>query len=202
VPPAKALTHLPVFVDPSHGTGKRQHVPAMTYASLASGADGVLPYRRLFRDVERDDLVLLHFSMGNEVFTQLAKLRALKVLVYHNITPAEFFRGVNPHAATHARLGRRQLGELAAAMQLGIGVSEYNQRELDAGPRTTSRRTTRSWPASTACGRCSCSSAACRRTSARTISSGCWRITAHASIRTRGSCSWAASAISRSTTRA
>ncbi len=106
---------------------------AHAYAVEAkSGADGVLPYRRLFRDVERDDLVLLHFSMGNEVFTQLAKLRALKVLVYHNITPAEFFRGVNPHAATHARLGRRQLVELAAAMQLGIGVSEYNQRELDA----------------------------------------------------------------------
>ncbi len=42
VPPAKALSHLPVFVDPSHGTGKRNYVPAMTYASLASGADGVL----------------------------------------------------------------------------------------------------------------------------------------------------------------
>ena len=42
VPPAKALSHLPVFVDPSHGTGKRQYVPAMTYASMASGADGVM----------------------------------------------------------------------------------------------------------------------------------------------------------------
>ena len=42
VPPAKALSHLPVFVDPSHGTGKRNYVPAMTYASMASGADGVL----------------------------------------------------------------------------------------------------------------------------------------------------------------
>ena len=42
VPPAKALSHLPVFVDPSHGTGKRQYVPAMTYAAMASGADGVM----------------------------------------------------------------------------------------------------------------------------------------------------------------
>ena len=87
------------------------------------GADEVLPYRRLFRDVGPDDLVLLHFSMGNEVFTQLAKLRARKVLVYHNVTPAEFFRGINAHAATYARLGRRQLAELAPAMELAIGVS-------------------------------------------------------------------------------
>lgn len=42
IPPAKALCHLPIFVDPSHGTGKRAYVPAMAMASLAAGADGLL----------------------------------------------------------------------------------------------------------------------------------------------------------------
>lgn len=42
IPPAKALCHLPLFVDPSHGTGKRAYVPAMALASLAAGADGLL----------------------------------------------------------------------------------------------------------------------------------------------------------------
>ncbi len=42
IPPAKALCHLPVFVDPSHGTGKRAYVPAMALAALAAGADGLL----------------------------------------------------------------------------------------------------------------------------------------------------------------
>jgi 3-deoxy-7-phosphoheptulonate synthase len=42
IPPAKALSHLPVFVDPSHGTGKRAYVPAMALAGLAAGADGLL----------------------------------------------------------------------------------------------------------------------------------------------------------------
>ncbi len=42
IPPAKALSHLPVFVDPSHGTGKRAYVPAMSLAALASGADGII----------------------------------------------------------------------------------------------------------------------------------------------------------------
>jgi 3-deoxy-7-phosphoheptulonate synthase len=33
---------LPIFVDPSHGTGKRAYVPAMSLAALAAGADGLL----------------------------------------------------------------------------------------------------------------------------------------------------------------
>jgi 3-deoxy-7-phosphoheptulonate synthase len=42
IPPVKALSHLPVMVDPSHGTGKRAYVPAMALAALAAGADGLL----------------------------------------------------------------------------------------------------------------------------------------------------------------
>jgi 3-deoxy-7-phosphoheptulonate synthase len=42
IPPCKALSHLPIAVDPSHGTGKRAYVPAMALASLAAGADGLL----------------------------------------------------------------------------------------------------------------------------------------------------------------
>lgn len=42
IPPCQSLSHLPVMVDPSHGTGKRAYVPAMALASLAAGADGLL----------------------------------------------------------------------------------------------------------------------------------------------------------------
>lgn len=42
VPPLQATSHLPVLIDPSHGTGKRAFVPPMALASLAAGADGLL----------------------------------------------------------------------------------------------------------------------------------------------------------------
>src|SRR5262245_1744419 len=42
IPPAKHSSHLPILVDPSHGTGKRDYVPAMALAALAAGADGLL----------------------------------------------------------------------------------------------------------------------------------------------------------------
>ena len=42
VPLLKALTHLPVVVDPSHGIGIRAHVPAMARAAIAAGADAII----------------------------------------------------------------------------------------------------------------------------------------------------------------
>jgi 3-deoxy-7-phosphoheptulonate synthase len=42
VPLLKALTHLPVVVDPSHGIGLRAHVAAMARAGIAAGADGII----------------------------------------------------------------------------------------------------------------------------------------------------------------
>jgi len=84
--------------------------PAEAYAIEAKPgvADGVLPYRRLFRTVKPEDTLILHYSIGSEVFDQLVKIDARRVLVYHNVTPPEFFAGVNPHAAASARLGQRR----------------------------------------------------------------------------------------------
>jgi len=42
VPMLKHLSHLPVIVDPSHGTGHRWMVPAMAKAAIATGADGLI----------------------------------------------------------------------------------------------------------------------------------------------------------------
>ncbi len=41
VPAVKRLSHLPILVDPSHGTGRRHKVVPMSLASIAAGADGV-----------------------------------------------------------------------------------------------------------------------------------------------------------------
>lgn len=42
IPVLKHSTHLPVIVDPSHGVGIREHIPAMAKAAIACGADGLL----------------------------------------------------------------------------------------------------------------------------------------------------------------
>jgi 3-deoxy-7-phosphoheptulonate synthase len=42
VPVVRERTHLPIIVDPSHGTGKRRYVAPMSRAALAVGAHGLL----------------------------------------------------------------------------------------------------------------------------------------------------------------
>lgn len=42
VPVLKALTHLPIMIDPSHATGKAEYVPAMAMAAIGAGADGLM----------------------------------------------------------------------------------------------------------------------------------------------------------------
>jgi 3-deoxy-7-phosphoheptulonate synthase len=42
VPVIQGMSHLPVFIDPSHAAGKRALVPALALAGIAAGADGLM----------------------------------------------------------------------------------------------------------------------------------------------------------------
>lgn len=42
IPVLRTLTHLPIMIDPSHGTGSSAYVPAMAKAAIAAGADSLM----------------------------------------------------------------------------------------------------------------------------------------------------------------
>lgn len=42
IPVLRALTHLPIMIDPSHGTGKAEYVPSMAMAAIAAGTDSLM----------------------------------------------------------------------------------------------------------------------------------------------------------------
>lgn len=42
IPVLRSLTHLPIMIDPSHGTGKAEYVPSMAMAAIAAGADSLM----------------------------------------------------------------------------------------------------------------------------------------------------------------
>ena len=91
-------------------------------------------WRDLGAEPPEDALLLLHVSMGHETLDEIPSLRIPKAVVYHNITPASYFAGLNPHAEHYATLGREQLRRLARSCVLGIADSEFNRQELaDAG---------------------------------------------------------------------
>ena len=75
IPPAKVLTHLPIVVDPSHGTGKRAYVPAMSLAALAAGADGLMVEVHPNPDKALSDgAQTMDFGMLDKLLAQLKQL--------------------------------------------------------------------------------------------------------------------------------
>ncbi len=86
-------------------------------------------------DRSAGDLLIAHVSIGDATAIRFLEARPERVVVvYHNITPPEYFR---PYDARFARLlqsGRRHLGDLRDRTALALAVSEYNAQELrDAG---------------------------------------------------------------------
>ncbi len=78
------------------------------------------------------DIVLLHFSVGSIVNETFAALSCRKALVYHNVSPADYFRLINPNTAAVLADGHRQLALLANASETNLADSEFNARELRA----------------------------------------------------------------------
>jgi glycosyltransferase involved in cell wall biosynthesis len=76
------------------------------------------------------DVTILHFALPSPLTQGLIKLPSKKVLIYHNITPAEFFAGLNPEMARLSRLGRLELESLQPHVALSLADSEFNRLEL------------------------------------------------------------------------
>jgi glycosyltransferase involved in cell wall biosynthesis len=99
------------------------------HASLQTEARFYTRYREVSSP---DTVVLFHFSIGSEVTSFFAGLPDRRVMIYHNITPAKYFAGVNARVADRCRRGRWELVRLRHAAELALGVSEFNRAELEA----------------------------------------------------------------------
>jgi glycosyltransferase involved in cell wall biosynthesis len=74
--------------------------------------------------------IIYHHSVGTDLTPDLVAHRGPKFLIYHNITPAEFFEPYRPDFAEVLRQGRRELHDLALHFPNSAGVSAYNADEL------------------------------------------------------------------------
>jgi glycosyltransferase involved in cell wall biosynthesis len=81
--------------------------------------------------VAPDDVLLLHFAAGTPLMELVLGLTCRKVLVYHNITPPEFFADA-PETRRVCVEGRSQLASAVGRFDAYVGVSAYNCDELAA----------------------------------------------------------------------
>lgn len=83
-------------------------------------------------EARRGHITILHFAVPSPMSQAFAQLSGGRVLQYHNITPARFFAPYAPEIFRIAMLGRRELAGLVGCVDLALGDSEYNRKELQA----------------------------------------------------------------------
>jgi glycosyltransferase involved in cell wall biosynthesis len=95
-------------------------------------------YRDLPSFSSPGNILIHHFSIGSRASRIAFALPDRMILVYHNITPPEYFVNVHPLLVRQCYRGRRELAAYAERCDLALGDSEFNRRELEAMgfPRT------------------------------------------------------------------
>jgi glycosyltransferase involved in cell wall biosynthesis len=78
------------------------------------------------------DLTIYHFALPSALTEAFRRLRSRKLIIYHNITPAKYFLGLDDELVRIAVKGRQELASLAGVAELALGDSEFNRRELES----------------------------------------------------------------------
>lgn len=78
------------------------------------------------------DVTILHFAVPSPMTAAFRTLPGARVLYYHNVTPARFFAPFDQQIARMAAAGRRELETLIGHVDLALGVSTFNQQELES----------------------------------------------------------------------
>jgi L-malate glycosyltransferase len=95
-------------------------------------------YRELVDFSHPDNLLLHHFSLGSKASRTAYALPDRMALIYHNITPPEYFIGIHRTLLRQCFRGRRELHAYIDRCDLAMGDSEFNRQDLEAigFPRT------------------------------------------------------------------
>jgi glycosyltransferase involved in cell wall biosynthesis len=92
--------------------------------------DLTLDYREMVGTVGPDDVLIHHFSIGSRASRTAYALPGRMALVYHNITPPQYFVGIHKDLVKLCFRGRRELTAYIGRSELALGDSEYNRQEL------------------------------------------------------------------------
>jgi glycosyltransferase involved in cell wall biosynthesis len=85
-----------------------------------------------FPEPQPSDITILHFALPSPLTKAFIRLPSRKVIIYHNITPHEFFAPFSKEMERISRVGREELKLLSPHVELSLADSEYNRQELAA----------------------------------------------------------------------
>lgn len=77
-----------------------------------------------------EDILIYHMSIGSQLTYEIPEYHCKKIMIYHNVTPAEFPAPYNPFTAAACSEGIKQVEYLADKFDYCLADSEFNKQEL------------------------------------------------------------------------
>lgn len=82
------------------------------------------------RDLKKDDVLIYHKSTGTDLTFKIEGYKCRRIMVYHNITPSEFFRSYSIPATQLTELGYKGVDFLRDKVDYVMADSSFNKNEL------------------------------------------------------------------------
>ncbi|HSH02903.1 MAG TPA: glycosyltransferase [Anaerolineae bacterium] len=100
--------------------------------NLGPGMDTVAHSITTYQPDPAESHLIYHHSIGSNLVNTLTTQHPHipHIMIYHNITPPQFFTGIDANLIAQLQLGRQQLTTLKQHTTLALGVSAYNEAEL------------------------------------------------------------------------
>ncbi len=93
-------------------------------------------YARDFREYTKfsspSNVVIFHFSIGSPVSKMFFRIPDKRIMIYHNITPYEFFLDTHRILSRECYKGRLEIKLFVDKVDLALGDSEFNRKELES----------------------------------------------------------------------
>ncbi len=108
--------------------GFKSEIFALSYHPKYSNQ--IINYLEYDKYSAKDNIIIYHFSIGSKVTKKFLRAPDHKVIIYHNITPHNFFLDYHRVLSKDCYKGRIELRSLSDKVDLALGDSLYNEEEL------------------------------------------------------------------------
>ena len=121
------------FADWMHATFTSYGMPSKIYAENfdQKSNSNVYYYTKLSEHISKNSIIIVHYSLGSSIVQYLSNLNIRVVVLFHGITPPEWFEGVNPVMQRLSQQGYDELPLLRGFTSQAYAVSSYASKVLE-----------------------------------------------------------------------
>ena len=83
-----------------------------------------------WKEPEKDDIIIYHLSVGWKYIHTILNAKCRKICIYHNITPAHFYKDYDTTAYNYCLTGIEEVKRISGAFDYCLADSDFNRQDL------------------------------------------------------------------------